>query len=184
MNRWLGIGLCALLAACGLPAQDRPSVVSQTLPPVAVSESPSVATTRQVTATIYLVREKALVPVQREVDAPVSVSGLMDAITAGPTPQEQARGLRSALLLPLSVESAFVARDGQADVALASNVAETGAAERVLAFGQIVLSLTAPPGIRTVRFSVDGKALPVPRQGGSLTTEPVSGQDYQTLVGK
>lgn len=168
-----------LLGGCGIPSEGHPRSVAT----IAVEETPLPSSGGALGrgVTVFLVDGKQLVPVRRALEPPVGAVALIDAIADGPTAEEQARGLRTALSSPPKITSATVDRTGHLRVDLARDPAEAGAAEQVLAFGQVVLSLTSLPSIRSVVFRVGGQPLQVPRGDGSLTTSPLTRQDYAQL---
>jgi spore germination protein GerM len=182
-----GLRACALLAlfllaGCGVPSSGSPAAVQATLSPPPTAAPPSTPEAAP-NASVYLVNQQGkLVRVRRYLHAPVSVSDVIQAVAAGPTQPERALGLRTALLNPLSVHSALVDHAGNVTLQLSSNPPEVGATEQVLAFAQVVVSVTSLTGIHTVRFTLGGSALAVPRGEGALTTAPLSEQDFASLL--
>jgi hypothetical protein len=173
---------CLLLAGCGIPTDRTPRAVATVSDDLAGTPSPPPDGTARLSATVYLVDGKDLVPVRRPLAVPVGAVALITAIAAGPTQTEQARGLRTALSSPLDVKAASVDRSGHLSIDLEGEPAGAGATEQVLAFGQVVLSLITLPSIRSVQFRVGRQPLPVPRGDGSLTTDPLTQDDYSQLL--
>lgn len=79
------------------------------------------------------------------------------------------------------VASVSVSR-GIASVDLRSSVEDLSGRNQLLAFAQLVCTLTAQPGIGSVAFTVDGQPIEVPRGDGSLTSGSVSRDAYASLI--
>ncbi|HWC66907.1 MAG TPA: GerMN domain-containing protein [Acidimicrobiales bacterium] len=188
-----------VLAACGTPPEDSPRLVaadelqfdpadtatttSSTTTPVtqAVGTLPDPATQM---VTIYFVDEDdRLVPVQRELRAPPDLTSVLGALLNEPNQIEQSDGLRSTLP-PGAVVRINLDR-GVAEVALSPGLFdEILPRDQVLAFAQLVLTLTSQPGVGQVRFTSGGETLSVPRGDGSLVRPgmALSFEDYAELV--
>jgi len=176
------VGLALVISSCGVPIDDSPVVLPLSPSQIGVTPTPSSSTVvEQPNATVYLVGGEGLVGVRRHLPVPVRVEAVIEAVAAGPVPAEQGRGLRTALLAPLPVDGVVVDRGGDVTVHLSRDLGETGAAEQVLAFAQVVFSITALPGIHSVRFAVGTQPLSVPRGDGSITSEPLTQDDYKEL---
>ncbi|MEQ7009782.1 GerMN domain-containing protein [Actinopolymorpha sp. B17G11] len=189
----------ALLGGCGVPSQDRPTLIEPTTVPFGLLSNRSAAAKAGATplpgsdtsadpffhtsVAVYFVEGKTLVGVKRKVrpgPLPDRVDVVVEALTSGPAAPEQARGLSSAIPpgLRLAVAS-FEA--GQVTIDLAGDPAGLTAAESPLTIGQVVLSLTSLPGVERVQLTRDHKPVEVPLVDGSLTTRPLAGVDYQVL---
>lgn len=173
--------LLALLAGCGVPLEDEARELPSQSPPVRSSATPAVAQSGPVTETIYLVKGGLLVAVPRQVPAEPLVEELMVDLLAGPTAAEKAIGIGSALL-GSNVVAAVQVVDGIATVELAANLEGTGRNDDVLAFGQIVCTLTARPGILWAAFTRGGQRIEVPRGDGSLTASLLNAASYSRLI--
>jgi spore germination protein GerM len=134
-----------------------------------------------ITETLYLVKSGMLVAVRRKVPAEPEVNGVMADLLAGPTDAEKGTGIGSALL-GSKVVAAVQVHDGIATVELADNLEGTGRNDDVLAFGQIVCTLTTRPGIAWVTFARAGQRIEVPRGDGSLTADPLNAASYSRLI--
>lgn len=71
---------------------------------------------------------------------------------------------------------------GVAHVDLLPPITLLGGDEQLLAIAQLVCTLTGQPGVGPVSFTLDGASVDVPRDDGSLTSEPVSRDDYADLL--
>jgi spore germination protein GerM len=108
------------------------------------------------------------------------VERLLGYLTAGPTDGARAAG-RSTALPPESRLSLVGLTAGTAEVEVDP---ETGiSADRLpVAIGQVVLTVTSAPGVSAVALVSDGAPVQVPLPGGALTGEPVTAQDYASLL--
>lgn len=169
-----------LLAGCGITAQSEPQVLNpasvpyRLLSPTGATPAPS-GTQQEI---IYLVHRNTLVPARRQVPtAPTAATVLKDLLN-GPTTAEQTAGLTTALPDPSSTTISVHVTAGNAAVTVGPGITSSGRSDQVLAFGQIVKTLTAVPGITTVTFTSAGHSLAVPRGDGSLTRQPLHTTDY------
>jgi len=173
----------ALLAGCGLPAEGAareitpPSNAARAL----ASRAPAIVDQGPVPQTLFLVRDDRLVPVIRYVRAAPTLDGLLQDLVEGPTEAEGDIGLTSALL-GIDVVTGIDLVDGGAVVHLAAALPGTGRNDEVLAYAQIVCTLTTRPEVSTVSFSRGGALTGVPRADGSLSDAPLSAADYQELL--
>ncbi|SBT41868.1 GerMN domain-containing protein [Micromonospora auratinigra] len=172
----------ALLAGCGVPVDDAPRPVSA--PPGVVPSRTGTATADpdgRVDETLCFVREDGLAAVTRRVDGVSGVDSHLQHLLAGPDPAERDRGLATALPGTITVAGATVAGSlVTVDVREAGE--ETGRSDDVLAFGQIVCTLTQRPEVDSVSFRRDGQPLEVPRADGSLSALPLTAADYRPLL--
>jgi hypothetical protein len=181
-HRWLPVLLVALLAACGVPTDQRPRAV-QPPPgpfpaPVTTSSTPAAG---RVSETLCFVRDHRLVAVVRQVNAAPTVDAHLQHLLAGPTQAERDTGLGSAL--PGAITAATARLSGtvaQVDVREAGD--EIGRSDEVLAFGQMVCTLTRRRDVSAVSFARDGRPLEVPRADGSLSQQPLTATDYTALL--
>lgn len=102
-----------------------------------------------------------VVPVQRTVTGwrtEVRLRQAIDALLAGPTPQERARGLGTEIPPGVRLRSVSVA-DGVATVDLTEAIALGGGSSSMQGrLWQIVYTATAVPGVRQVRLFIEGEA--------------------------
>ncbi|GIJ72477.1 GerMN domain-containing protein [Virgisporangium ochraceum] len=175
--------LLTLVAGCGVPAEDeaRPLPASGTVPgtgPV-VEVSPSPA--GSVAQPFYFVRRGRLVPVVRWIGPATPLDALTRTLLAGPTSSEAAADLTSALTGTATVRG--VRRSGAiALVDLGDDPPATGRTDEILAFGQIVCTLTARTDVSGVAFVRGDQPLEVPRPDGSLSAQPMAALTYADLL--
>ena len=94
-------------------------------------------------------------------------------LLAGPTAQERSDGLVSALTGTTTVTSLTLA-GGRATIEVGDRSNAVVRSDEVLAFGQIVCTMTSRLEIGTVAFTSAGTPLGVPRADGALTTAPLT----------
>lgn len=172
-----------LLPGCGVPVDDAPRTV-QVPPgpfPTPVIGS-ATAPAGRVDEPLCFVRDDRLDCVVRRVGVLPGVDVHLQHLLAGPVETERGSGLTSAL--PGTVTVAGVRLTGAvAEVDVREAGEGTGRSDEVLAFGQIVCTLTGRDDVDAVLFRRDGQPLDVPRADYSLSREPLTAADYGSLVG-
>lgn len=184
------VAIGVLLAGCGVPVQDDPvqvqpeAVPSQLRPQVTPQTvTPTTADPSRLKALIHFVRAERLVALSRDVPAG-SVEDRLDAVLAalvvGPTEEEQARGVASAL--PDGLQLRVLSVDGpEVVLELGGETDGRSATENVLAVGQIVLSVTSVSPVTKVRLARDGQPVEALLADGALTAEPLTAANYAEL---
>jgi Sporulation and spore germination len=174
------LALCWILAGCGVPVDreprdlDRPRVGSG-------SEAAAPHGFGQALERLYFVRDGALVRVIRRLPAAPAPQRQLDDLLAGPSAEERADGMISALTT-MRVTGMSVA-DRRATVTIGERSNQGARSDEVLAFGQIVCTLTSQGAdVGTVSFVSGGQLLRVPRADGSLATGPLTIADYAGLL--
>lgn len=177
------VGVAALLlitgAGCGIGeerdarSQHHDDVPFELLDPEAPALVPDPA---GLPVTICLLSESALRPVPRRMDPEASLTAIVRSLTDDVTDAEAAEGLRTALNPEVLIHSASVRR-GSAVVDF-SEAPRLGGQDRILGIAQIVCTLARQPGVGQVSFTVAGAPVQVPTADGSLTSEPVTLDDY------
>jgi hypothetical protein len=189
MTRATRFGLIALaalfvasLAACGVRGQDRAVPIDEDSVPFGLTQaepgSPA-APGGLATADVAFVGPEGLVSVSRAVTGGLPGRTLR-ALLVGPTEQELASGITTALPSPNALQLISVG-DGVAHVRLQPGFRDGTVPDQAVAFAQIVLTLTGLPEINAVGFSVDRDRVAVPRADGTLTDEPVGRRDYESM---
>lgn len=186
---WLPLTLVAVaalaLTSCGVPTDEAPQALPRQNVPFHLLNPPNAAqgtsTTGKVPVQIYLVRGTALFPVSRLSSPPGSLQHVLDALLTGPTTDEVAAGLRTAIGQQITLRSAGLAY-GLAVVDLSSNFGQIVGHEQILAVAQIVFTATALPGVTAVDFELDGKPVPVPTGEGALVQRSLTRADFPALA--
>jgi len=177
-----------MLAACGVPPDDRATLAAPASVPFdLLGQAPSVTATtlpfaQTEKATLFLVQGERLAAVQRELPAPVSVESVLEALAAGPTATEVQLGLRTALLTTPGLVNSGGVSGGIATIDLGQPFSEIAGRDQIVALAQIVSTVTGLPGVGRVRFTLDNNPVGILRGDGAVTTETVSRDDYATLA--
>ncbi len=191
MKRLAGaIAVMLFLTGCGVPVQDdpmqvQPEVVPSQLRPQATpqTQSPSTADPSKPKALIHFVRADRLVALTRDVPAGSvedRLNAVLAALVVGPTEEELARGVASAL--PEGLQLKVLSVDGpEVVLELSGETDGRSATENVLAVGQIVLSVTSVRPVTKVRLARDGRPVEALLADGALTAEPLTAADYAEL---
>jgi hypothetical protein len=109
------------------------------------------------------------------------LSGALGALSAGPTPLEQQRGVGTAIPAGLQLVAVRVVH-GRAEIDLRGDVAHPDVDQNALAAGQIVLTATSVPGIDRVVLTRHGQPVVPVLPHGDLAAGPVAASDYASLV--
>jgi Immunoglobulin-like domain of bacterial spore germination/Sporulation and spore germination len=153
MKRLLLLAGALIAAGCG-HSEGRPAAEPATTTTTTTATPPPTAPTGTTPAAqpklalrVYLVRDGTVAPVRRLVpDTPAVGQAALDALSEGPTADERADGLSTAIgslrLIGLSI------KDGEADLGSLTHVSQ-------LAEGQIVYTLLQFPTVRKVRIGDD-----------------------------
>jgi hypothetical protein len=180
MRRLLVLALPLLLAGCGIPLDTEPQPIEHPPGRLDASGNPAPAGAGESTLRLYLVRNGRLVRVTRRVPAPLGARQQLDALLRGPTSEESADGLTSALGT-MDITGIELA-NRRATITIADPAAQAVRTDEVLGFGQIVCTLTSQTEVGTVSFSSRGEPLGVPRGDGALADSPLTIADYSTLL--
>lgn len=183
----LALAVVATLTACGIPQDKEPTatpggVVMPAVAPSAAAPSDGAADPSSVEAdlAVFLVRADHLEKVVRSARRD-DLARALGVLLAGPTEAELGAGIRTAISPQTELRSAR--RDGDtALVDLSAAFVEVGGQEQILAVAQVVLTATSVPGVRRVRFLLEGQAVEIPRADGTLTSESLGAADYEGLM--
>ena len=178
------ICLCCL-TGCGLQPESEPRSVSPPRGPFAPI-TPSAATAPApggpFRERLFFVHEGRLVVVIRQVRQSPTVSQLVADLAIGPSPQESDDGVTSALSGTSLVAGVEVIA-GLAVVELVSGPTEgAGRTDEVLAFAQVVCTLSEHADVTGVVFTHAQHPVGVPRADGQLSQAPLTQNDYGDLL--
>jgi hypothetical protein len=187
MARCLAYIALAAIAGCGVRGQPSETSIDSGEVPFDLlgdnpgsAEPPLVAEPGGGSTTIFLESAGVLVPVQRDLPAPIRAADALRALAAGPTPEEEAFGVQTAITSGDAATS--VRTDGALAVVRLGDAFFREGADQVTALAQIVFTLTGFERVSQVRFLVGTEAAEVPRADGVLTAEPVTRDDYAALA--
>ncbi|MGY0236711.1 GerMN domain-containing protein [Longispora urticae] len=106
---------------------------------------------------------------------------LLRDLVAGPTTTEVEAGLARALWGG-SVITRVRVTDGQAVVTVTAALDAVSRNDEILAFGQVVCTLTAREDVNGVVFTRDRQRIAVPRGDAFLSQGPLTAADYTSLI--
>lgn len=154
----LALAAIGLLAGCGSDDDPRGATAAPTTTAGASSTPSSTTPAATQTEYAYLLRDGKVARVAREVpDTPGVAAAAMRALLDGPTADERAAGLTSAVPDGTTLRGVAL-RDGVATVDLSSAFAEDADQASLLArVAQVVYTLTAFTTIQRVAFAIDGQ---------------------------
>ena len=181
----IGVLQAVLVAvlSCGIPEDRSPDVVPGGAIGPALGPIPSATTapTAGEGVTVFFVRTGQLVPAGRTA-VRGDVSAALQSLLSGPSEQELAAGLRTAITGAGDVR--LVKTEGAtAHVDLAAPFVAIGGQEQILAVAQVVLTATSVGGVTDVRFTLEGQPVDVRRGDGTLSAGPLTTRDYASLRG-
>jgi spore germination protein GerM len=133
-------------------------------------------------ATLYFVRHGRLVPIREHIPfGPNVPEQATRQLLAGPT----SRDIRVGDTTAIPSQTRLISLDLRGSVAvvdLSKEFAGTGGVDQALAVGQIVLTLTAAPEVRSVQFAIEGDQIEAPDGRGSLSSQPRSAADFRVMT--
>jgi hypothetical protein len=191
MSRRLAVlAACLVLAGCGVPTSGDPTVIPATDVPYGLaSPTPTAASstpdqTMLAETGIYLVAaDDALVLRGRELadgSLEARLDELLAALAAGPSDQERADELSTALPPEVELDATDVA-SGTVTVNISGTDAPSGTESR-RAVAQIVLTATTMPEVRAVRLTLQGEPVDAPLPDGALTSEPLTADQFEVFL--
>lgn len=171
------------LSSCGLRPDPHPRALGADAVPRGVQGRPPQASTGTMRILVYFSRDTVLVAVPRAVRSGSDPSTALQSLTAGPSRREQDAGIVSAVSATTFGPQVTVGPDGVAVVdSPGTEKDSSGRTDEVLAFAQVVLTLTSLPDVQAVSFRREGRPLPVPRGDGTLNADPLTRRDYADLL--
>ncbi|WBQ03390.1 GerMN domain-containing protein [Kribbella sp. CA-293567] len=186
----LAVAAALVLAGCGVPVQDdpvevRPEIVPSQLRPEATARPgpPTTVDPSSPKTLVQFVRADRLVGSVRDVRAGSledRLGAVLSALIAGPTDDEQTKGISTALPAELQIRVLSL-EPPRVTLELSGDTDGKSAAENVLVVGQIVLSVTALSPVSEVRLARDGLPVEALLADGALTAEPLRAVDYAAL---
>lgn len=177
------------LTGCGVPPEGEPRPITVEANSTEAASDAGTAVphvdpssgSQPVAEVLYFVRDARLVAVRRAVDRLPASDKQLEHLLAGPTDTEHDQGLSSALT-GLGITARLRIEGFTAVVDLGVRPENAGRSDEVLAYGQLVCTLTARPDIDTVAFHYEGEPVDVPRGDASLGRQPLTAEDYRQLV--
>ncbi len=168
----LAAACLASATSCGISADAEPRALQVT---TTTSTTPTSEPVGDQTSDIYMVTNSALVPIIRRVPAR-NPTEVMNSLLI---PPDETEGDSLSSSIPAATKLLEIRRreDGLVEVDLSADFEDVQGDARVLALGQIVMSLTDLAGVERVQFFVEGEPLQVfSEERGDV--EVVSACDY------
>lgn len=184
------VAAMGLLAGCGMPTDGSARPIPSSEIPAALFASPPATaappTTLQPnhgtpTSIYFFDVSLVLVPQQRELRAPLTLQGILNALDDGPTGNEFKLGIQTFIPVGAHLLGIGVKRQ-TATVGLDSSFSSMDLTQTINAFAQIVYSVTALDGVHSVRFEYGGTAFPAEIGNGQIVYTPVTRHDYAQLT--
>jgi spore germination protein GerM len=180
------LALAPAVTGCGVREQSSPESIDSSDVPFGLLETPP---TREGSPTgdpagdsftLYLLGSERLVPVLRQAPQRVDLITALDTLAEGPTPDEVALGLHSAVGPERPARPVRV--DGDVAVLELSDAFLAGSGDQIAGLAQIVFTITGASTVERAQFLLDRQPVEVPTGDGVLTTKPVSRADYAPLA--
>ncbi len=163
------------------PASD--VVASSDVPTTTAAATSTSTTIVTESVVLYFVDGSQLVAVDTPVPAPARLRAQLDALGTGPPEDAFETGIRTAV--PPDLVHGLRLVPGGVTVDLNSEpFSQVDSQDQRTVVAQIVLTLTARPGIEEVHFTMDGEPMRVYQREGVLSEpgEPVTREDYEELL--
>lgn len=159
-----------------------PATTTTTAPTTvpATTASPSTVVDPLTKVTLCFVKADLVLEVERRLPSRPSTTEVIRLLLEGPAANPVEDGLRSAL--PAGSVGEVRVVGGVAVLAVNPTFRELAAKEQTLAIAQLVCTLTAQRGVGQVSFEIDGQPVEVPRGDGTVTTLPLSRDDFTELL--
>jgi hypothetical protein len=170
------------LGGCGVGAEHEARVTPDDEVPFDLLDPQAPALVPSRTGSPYvvcLVGDAVVRPTTRLLETGASEVAVVRSLAEEVSDAEASQGLHSALTSDVAIRSVTVHR-GTAVVNFGAAPDLVGE-DRIVAVAQIVCTLAYQPGISHVSFTVQGAPVQVPIEDGSLTSDPVSLDDFATL---
>ncbi|MGH9026936.1 MAG: GerMN domain-containing protein [Acidimicrobiia bacterium] len=126
---------------------------------------------------IFLVDDNLLADATRAVRGRPTVARALRILERGPTSEEFAAGLSTAIPPGSEIQGVAV-RNNTAIVDVSERFEENVRGQEVLALAQVVYMATGLEGVNRVRFRLEGEPTVVPRGNGTQTSRPVDRNDF------
>ena len=179
----LAVALALTTAGCGDATQSKPQKIGAKDVPFGLLEPPTsaIASTTvpvsQYPFVVYFINPDGAVPVVRTSNERPVPKIVGAALLAGPTPQEVQVRMHSAIPKQSVARFSGVLKQ-VVTVDLQPTFTDVNLTTQRAALTQIVFTLTALPGVKRVRFLLDGEITSVPRLNGTTTRGTVGRADY------
>lgn len=177
------VSLALAAAGCGIPTDSAPQPLSNRDVPFGLLEPATTLPGEAVgsggaTVEVFWIygTTTRLAPETAVVKAPPTLQKALDVLEHGPTGDQAAAGLRSAI----GTETGLVAGPIAGNLATVnlSNFVQGGLQEQTQAVAQIVYTATAFPSVTAVQLRLNGQPLQIPLGDGTLTMRALTRADF------
>jgi Sporulation and spore germination len=172
------LAVAVAVVGCAIPDQHTPVAIGTT-PPASHPSATQPHTPSPSLVDLFMVQGKRLAVVHRSTNP--ALGAILTSLLAGPTNQETAAGLTSAIPAGTELDSAILV-GATARLDFTDSLASVSGQEEVLAFAQIVTTATSLPGVERVQIAIDGQMVNAPLSDGTLAQGPVDRADYIPLL--
>lgn len=172
-----------LLSGCQIPDQTRPDIFNGS--PLAGRPSAVSAPAAPTSAVIrvYFVNGSNQVVAETRSAGDATLSTSIAALLAGPTSQESAAGISSAI--PTGTRLDSVHQSGTTAILDFNDaLASVSGREQVLAFAQIVVTADSLAAVDRIQVSIAGQVVNAPEPDGTLAQGPVTMSQYASLLAR
>ena len=159
----------SMVVACGVRVQQEPQPIERRDVPYGLLEERDSTRGERASFVVYFERSGLLVAVPRVVSTPATPEAVVHQVLRGPTFDEAAAGLSSAIPAGTALQS--ITRDGNV-VTVDLSPAFGESTDLATAVDQLDVTLRELPGVDAVRVLIDG--VEVVRPGGAFLPAPTS----------
>jgi hypothetical protein len=174
--------LLALIAGCGVRADDRPQQLDAKDVPfdlLAPATNVPEANGEGVGRAVWFVDNNGLLARgERPIKGTVTVEAILKALLNGVTDAEANNGLRSNITAGTKLRGIRGPSQGLVTVDLSGEILTVSREQQRLALAQVVFTVTGLPNVDRVLFEIDGKPTKVPGRGDELTDQPLTRADF------
>jgi hypothetical protein len=163
-------GLTLLAVGCGLPVDKEPRAFDTVAPGGSTTAPTTVVATGETdpTTSLYFVGKVRLKLASRPEEGDPTVSEVLRTLLAGPTKDELALQLSTAIPAETRLLGTETSPTGVLTINLSPEINQIEGANQKLAYGQLVLTAMDRSEVTSVRFEVEGKPVAVPTDSGNI----------------
>jgi spore germination protein GerM len=183
----------AVLAGCGIPADDEPRAVSPEQLPTSTTTLPSDGEDETRAVDLWFVRfdgeRDVLTPVEREIplrseSGQPTPASVLDALLSGVLADE---GAEASIVTKIPHDTALagqpVLENGTLTVDLGRGISGVQGDGSRLAYGQMVCTAEGLAGVEDVEFLVEGEPVQPLDGNGQVSSAPLTCASYENLIG-
>lgn len=163
----LAVGVI-LLTSCGLPSDSHPHEISdRAITRLASPRASSTIPTTGTAASLYFVQSDHIAKVQVKVDGLLTANRVLTLLLKGPPDDAGLQNLTTSI--PPGTRLRQAERSGATlRIDLSNKMKSIGGPALKNAYAQLVFTALDVPGVRRVRFAIEGDAIDAPTDDGNL----------------